>query len=122
MAELDNVFDDENEAIATAPGDIPLPMVRERIAAQAHQFRHDNTIRPFAPQAQEAVEIWATSGVAMPLDRAEVWFTTDGRLPDATSRHWDFYPVIQEEGGGGARCHSIAAPQNGGWQRGCPPP
>ncbi|MCA9947594.1 MAG: hypothetical protein KC449_29140 [Anaerolineales bacterium] len=82
MAELETTFDD-NEAIATAPGDIPLPMVRERMAAQAHQFRHDNTIRPFAPQANEPVTIWATSGVAMPLDRVEVWFTTDGSLPDA---------------------------------------
>ncbi len=85
MAELETTFDDENEAIATAPGDIPLPMVRERIAAQAHQFRHDNTIRPFAPQPGEPVEVWATSGVALPLDRVEVWFTTDGRLPDANS-------------------------------------
>lgn len=86
MAELENVFDEQDEAIATAPGDIPLPMVQKRIAAQANQFRHDNTIRPFAPQPNEPVEVWATSGVAMPLDRAEVWFTTDGRLPDATSK------------------------------------
>ncbi len=80
-----NVIDEEEEAVATAPGDIPLPMVQERLAAQAHQFRHDNTIRPFAPQANEPVEIWATSGVGVPLDRAEIWFTTDGRMPDATS-------------------------------------
>ncbi len=86
MAELETTFDDENEAIATAPGDIPLPMVQERVAAQAHQFRHDNTIRPFDPQPHEPVEIEATSGVELPLDRVEVWFTTDGRLPDATAQ------------------------------------
>jgi hypothetical protein len=86
MAELKNVMDEQDEAIATAPGDIPLPMVQERVAAQAYQFRHDNTIRPFAPKPDEPVEIWGTSGVEMPLERVEVWFTTDGRLPDATAQ------------------------------------
>ncbi len=85
MAELETMQDENDEAIATAPGDIPLPMVQERIAAQAHQFRHDNTIRPFAPIAHEPVEITATSGVEKPIARAEVWFTSNGTLPDATS-------------------------------------
>lgn len=85
MAEFENVFDKNDQAIATAPGDIPLSMVQARMAAQKHQFRHDNTIRPFAPRPHEPVEVWATSGVEMPLSRVEVWFTTDGRLPDANS-------------------------------------
>ena len=94
MNESENVIDKQEEAVATAPGDIALPMVQERVAAQAHQFRHDNTIRPFAPQPNEPVEIYATSGVEMPLDRAEVWFTTDGRLPDATAQKM---PMILDE-------------------------
>lgn len=131
MAELKNVLNKNEEAIATAPGDIPLPMVQERVAAQAYQFRHDNTIRPFAPQANEPVEIWATSGVEMPLDRAEVWFTIDGRLPDATSQKMpmtiatvDWQPgagylsrwraVLPGQVGGTAVRYSIV-----GWQPGC---
>ncbi|MFZ1399136.1 MAG: alpha-amylase family glycosyl hydrolase, partial [Candidatus Promineifilaceae bacterium] len=116
MAELETVFD-ENEAIATAPGDIPLPMVRERIAAQAQQFRHDNTIRPFAPQPHEPVEIWASSGVSMPLDRAEVWFTVDGRLPDATSHKLPMMvQTVEWEAGAGylSRWHAILPGKVGG--------
>ncbi|MBK8903241.1 MAG: DUF3459 domain-containing protein [Anaerolineaceae bacterium] len=116
MAELETTFDD-NEAIATAPGDIPLPMVRERIATQAHQFRHDNTIRPFAPQSHEPVEIWATSGVEMPLDRAEVWFTRDGRLPDATAHKLPMtVQTVDWEAGAGylSRWHAILPGQVGG--------
>ncbi|WP_420628276.1 alpha-amylase family glycosyl hydrolase [Candidatus Leptofilum sp.] len=115
MAE-ENVFD-ENEAIATAPGDIPLPMVRERIAAQANQFRHDNTIRPFAPQPDEPVQIWATSGVEMPLDRAEVWFTTDGKLPDTTSEKMPMtVETVDWEAGAGylSRWHATLPGQVGG--------
>jgi glycosidase len=131
MAELETTFDD-NEAIATAPGDIPLPMVRERIAAQAHQFRHDNTIRPFAPQPHEPVEVWATSGVAMPLDRAEVWFTTDGRLPDTRSHKMPMtVQTVDWEAGAGylSRWHAVLPGQAGGtavrykiagWQAGRP--
>ncbi|WP_420645441.1 alpha-amylase family glycosyl hydrolase [Candidatus Leptofilum sp.] len=132
MAEVKNIFDDENEAIATAPGDIPLPMVRERIAAQANQFRHDNTIRPFAPQPDEPVEIWATSGVEMPLDRAEVWFTTDGRLPDQSSHKIPMVAkMVDWEAGAGylSRWQAILPGQVGGtavryriagWQAGRP--
>ena len=117
MAELKNTIENKNAAIATAPGDIPLPMVQERIAALAYQFRHDNTIRPFAPQPGESVEIWASSGVEMPLDRAEVWFTTNGRLPDASSHKMPMtVEIVDWEAGAGYlnRWHAVLPGQLGG--------
>lgn len=71
--------------IASAPGDLPLSMLRERDQSRSLQFRHDNLIEPMAPRPNQPVTITATSGAAMLIQRAEVWYTTDGRLPDATS-------------------------------------
>lgn len=71
--------------ITTAPGDLPLAEITARIAAQRDQFRHDNTIVPFAPCPGQPVEIWATSGEDLSLDHAILFYTTDGRLPDATA-------------------------------------
>ncbi len=67
--------------IATAPGDLPLSEVLVRIAAQRQQFRHDNTIQPLAPTPDTSVEIWATSGTDLPLERATLFYTTDGQAP-----------------------------------------
>ncbi|HTD19372.1 MAG TPA: hypothetical protein VK667_07555, partial [Ktedonobacteraceae bacterium] len=51
----------EADNITTAPGHLPLAEITARIAAQRGQFRHDNTIVPFAPCPGQPVEIWATS-------------------------------------------------------------
>lgn len=71
------------DAEATAPGDIPMPMIEQRLALLAQQFRHDNTIRPYAPHPHEPVTVTASSGLGVDVAYAEVWYTTDGRLPDA---------------------------------------
>ncbi len=81
MDKTENTQTDNKGAVATAPGDIPLHLIERRIELLAEQFRHDNTIRPYAPNSQQAVTITATSGVAVDLARAEVWYTTDGSLP-----------------------------------------
>jgi glycosidase len=72
--------------IATAPGDLPMPDVAARFSARLKQFRHDNTIEPLAPRPGEPVAIWATSGTEMHLDRATLYYTTDGSDPDDRSR------------------------------------
>src|SRR5260221_11384288 len=82
MAELPNA-DPLTQGIATAPGDLPLSDVYARQLAQIQQFRHDNTIEPLGPCPGEPVEVWATSGNMVPLERASVYYTTDGRQPDA---------------------------------------
>jgi glycosidase len=69
--------------IATAPGDLPLAQVLARTAAQGHQFRHDNTIHPLAPQPDTPVTVWAVGGADLPLERAALYYTTDGTLPTA---------------------------------------
>lgn len=75
----------------TAPGDIPMPMIEQRLALLAQQFRHDNTIRPYAPiPMNPSPTVTATSGVGVDVAYAEVWDTTDGRLPanlEPTERH-----------------------------------
>jgi glycosidase len=72
-------------SIASAPGDLPFPALIEREAKKATQFRHDNSIDPTAPTPQQAVTVTATSGAAMNIARAELWYTTDGSWPDAAS-------------------------------------
>src|SRR5207248_5117698 len=67
------------------PGDLPLHVVEARVAAQETQFRHDNTISPAAPRPDEPVEVWATSGLGVHLERAAVLYTTDGTWPDASA-------------------------------------
>ena len=79
---IQNPPQEHKNGIATAPGDIPLPMIEQRIALKAEQFRHDNTIRPFAPTSQQPVIISATHGTAIEVERAEVWYTIDGSFPD----------------------------------------
>ncbi|EFH82636.1 alpha-amylase family glycosyl hydrolase [Ktedonobacter racemifer] len=71
--------------ITSAPGDLPVPEIEARILAQQNQFRHDNILIPSAPQAGQAVEIWATSGENYPLERSVLFYTTDGSLPDTSS-------------------------------------
>lgn len=72
--------------IATAPGDLPTPQQQLRLTSQTHQFRHDNTIVPLAPEPEKPVEVWATSGTGMPLHRAAIFYTTDGSLPTLDSQ------------------------------------
>src|SRR5690242_17392078 len=59
-----------SDNLTTAPGDVPLKELRARVEAQKSQFRHDNTIIPSTPQPGQPVEIWATTGVDLPLERA----------------------------------------------------
>lgn len=73
------------EDLANAPGTLPAPQVEERLRAQAHQFRHDNTIDPPVPAPTDTVTIWATSGSAVRLDRATVYMTFDGSVPTVRS-------------------------------------
>jgi glycosidase len=75
----------EIEAIASAPGDLPLAAIIARQAAQRTQFRHDNTILPLAPTVGQPVEVWATSGEEMPVERAMLFYTTDGSRPTSSS-------------------------------------
>jgi glycosidase len=69
------------DAHATAPGEIPVPVVIERIASLRWQFRHDNLLVPPEPVPDEPVHVWATTGEAMQLLDATLYYTTDGRLP-----------------------------------------
>lgn len=73
------------DKIASAPGDLPFAEIIARQAAQRTQFRHDNTIVPLAPTPVHPVEVWATSGEEMPLERAVLFYTTDGSQPDSSS-------------------------------------
>lgn len=90
--------DDLSLHIAAAPGHLPASEIEKRSAKQAEQFRHDNTISPLAPQPHEEVEVWATSGSQVALDRAAVWYTTDGSVPTAESSTaiMEFIDVIWE--------------------------
>lgn len=67
--------------VANPPGELPIAEIEARIAAQARQFRHDNTITPLAPRPGEPVQVCASSGSALALARASVLYTTDGRRP-----------------------------------------
>lgn len=58
----DQLGDVLGQAIATAPGDIPLSLVVERARSVKRQFRHDNTISPLAPRPGEDVKVSAVSG------------------------------------------------------------
>src|SRR5579864_954537 len=71
--------------MVTPPGTLPLDEVDARHASQFDQFRHDNVLSPLAPRPGEAVTVWATSGSALPLARATVFYTTDGGVPDDRS-------------------------------------
>ncbi|HEY7983791.1 MAG TPA: alpha-amylase family glycosyl hydrolase, partial [Ktedonobacterales bacterium] len=75
------------EDIATAPGDLPVTDILARQRAQIRQFRHDNTIEPLGPRPGEPVEIWATTGDAVHLEHAAVYYTTDGSLPGTATGH-----------------------------------
>ncbi|MCA9983379.1 MAG: DUF3459 domain-containing protein [Anaerolineales bacterium] len=83
---MNPVNDDPTLGIASAPGDLPMPMLLERQARRASQFRHDNTVQPSAPLPDEPVTISATSGAALPIDRAELWYTVDGSQPGPASQ------------------------------------
>ena len=72
--------------IASAPGDLPIAALMERHALKATQFRHDNTLSPSAPKPGQPVSVTATSGVVLGIERAEIWYTTDGPWPDEGSR------------------------------------
>ena len=67
--------------IASAPGDLPMSMIKERTALKAATFRHDNTISPTMPTPAQTVTITATSGAVLAIERVEVWYTTDGSHP-----------------------------------------
>jgi len=75
----------EHEKIASAPGDLPFAELVARQIARRSQFRHDNTIEPLAPAPGRGVVVWATSGEDLPLERASVFYTTDGSCPDLSS-------------------------------------
>ncbi|HEX6510490.1 MAG TPA: alpha-amylase family glycosyl hydrolase [Chloroflexota bacterium] len=79
--------------IATAPGDLPASEVAARYQTLKWQFRHDNTIAPAAPQPGEPVEVVATTGADMHLQRATLFYTTDGSHPGTDS------PAIPMESG-----------------------
>ncbi|MEM7334803.1 MAG: alpha-amylase family glycosyl hydrolase [Chloroflexota bacterium] len=72
--------------IASAPGSLPMPLVQKRDSYKAIQFRHDNLISPFQPTPSDSVSIVATSGAALPIARAEIWYTTDGSWPNESSQ------------------------------------
>lgn len=78
-------FHDTESDIASAPGDLPFPALIERQTLLGSQFRHDNTISPTAPKPGERVRVTATSGATMLIERAEIWYTTDGSWPGADS-------------------------------------
>jgi len=71
--------------IATAPGDLPPAEVEARLASRRPQFRHENTITPLAPRPGAPVEVWATAGTDIRVERACVFYTVDGSLPDAAA-------------------------------------
>ncbi len=76
----------ETDQLTTAPGDLPAPEIIARIAAQRHQFRHDNNILPSIVQDGQEVEIWALSGANMPLERAALFYTIDGSFPGSAAQ------------------------------------
>lgn len=76
---------EHSSGIASAPGDLPMPAVRQRDALRASQFRHDNQRDPATPQSDQPAVIRATSGAAMEITRAEIWFTSNGSRPDETA-------------------------------------
>ncbi|MEZ4634627.1 MAG: alpha-amylase family glycosyl hydrolase [Caldilineaceae bacterium] len=76
---------DHVSGIASAPGDLPLSMLQDRSRSRATQFRHDNQLDPSDPRPGQPVTVTATSGAVIPLLRAEIWYTVDGSLPDASS-------------------------------------
>ncbi|WP_069802571.1 hypothetical protein [Thermogemmatispora onikobensis] len=73
------------EQMAAVPGDLPLSEILIRWTAQRSQFRHDNTILPAAPLPGEPVEVWATSGEEVPIERAALYYTVDGSRPERSS-------------------------------------
>lgn len=86
------------EPSESVPGDLLVSEVMERIEAQKHQFRHDNILVPSAPLAGQAVEVWATTGDEMPLERAVLYYTVDGSMPDLTSTALPLKKVRSEWG------------------------
>ncbi len=75
----------DTSSIATAPGDLPLSEIEARLATQQTQFRHDNTIAPLAPRPDEPVEVFATAGTGVHVERACIFYTTDGSQPTTTA-------------------------------------
>jgi len=71
--------------LTTAPGDQPLSEVNLRTSSLRRQFRHDNTTVPLAPEPNQPMEVWASSGEEVRLQRAVVLYTVDGTEPDLDS-------------------------------------
>jgi glycosidase len=69
------------EDLANAPGTLPQPEVEARFRALESQFRHDNTIEPLAPGPTDPVEVWATIGSGLRIERALLLLTADGSDP-----------------------------------------
>ena len=72
---------------ASAPGDLPLSLIRQRVKLLQSQFRHDNRLEPLAPIPDQPVTVWASSGGKRPLAYAEVWYTTDQTAPQPDTAH-----------------------------------
>jgi glycosidase len=89
-------MNDDYLSIATAPGDLPRRDIVARHTLRRAQFRHDNTIEPLGPRPGQPITLTATSGAELPLARAEVWISTDGRVPNAAAPRLPMTPVATE--------------------------
>jgi cyclomaltodextrinase / maltogenic alpha-amylase / neopullulanase len=73
------------DEVTTAPGDLPVSFITMRVALQREQFRHDDTLVPLAPEPDVPVEVWATSGEAVSIAHADVFYMVDGGAPGLSS-------------------------------------
>lgn len=84
------------EKIASAPGHLPFSEIIARQTSQRTQFRHDNTIVPLAPVADQPVEVWAASGEEIGIGRAVLFYTIDGSRPTSSSTALEMVAARQD--------------------------
>jgi cyclomaltodextrinase / maltogenic alpha-amylase / neopullulanase len=126
-------FAGHEQEIATAPGDLPIAAVLARREALRRQFRHDNTIEPLAPRPDTPVAVDATCGEECWLERAVLYYTVDGGVPDLSSPSIVMtQATVEWEPRAGYLAHwqAVIPPQPaaaivryriGGWKNGGPP-